>query len=295
MARTLEPKARFANITPGQAQLWLDEAGRNRKISQLRVNRYAGTIARGDWLETGQGITFDEFGKLIDGQHRLHAIVKSQTAVRMLIVNHVANKTQLVMDQNYMRSVASQIGLREGWDVSPTHIAVAKQMVMSVQDRKATGDFVTNVQLMDRYYVKHHKAIEFAVFEMHRHTPLKSISIAPVMAPIARALYSQDRERLIRFAEVMAVGLADQPGDGPAAHFRNYLLSGTLQVRAQNDRRIIYRKCEIALDGFLRGESITRHVLANKQLHEELFPMPGDGKLIASLDAVSSNGTGGNA
>lgn len=282
------PKARFALIGPGQAQLWLDDAARNRKLSQLRIDRYAAAMLRGDWLETGQGITFDEFGKLIDGQHRLSGIVKAQKSVRMLIVNHVANKTQLVMDQNYTRSVASQIGLQEGWEVSPTKIAIAKQMVMSVETRRHTSAFIADVQLMDRFYVKHHRAIEFAAHEFRRHTPLRSVSVAPVMAPVARAFYTQERERLIRFAEVIGVGIADQPGDGPAAILRNWLLSASNNVRAFKDRRLIYRKSEVALDAFLRGEKITRPVLAGKQLHEELFAIPGDGKLIESLDGGGS-------
>lgn len=278
------PKARFALVSPGQAQLWLDDAARNRKLSQLRIDRYAAAMLRGDWLETGQGITFDEFGKLIDGQHRLSGIVKAQKSVRMLIVNHVANKTQLVMDQNYTRSVASQIGSQEGWDVDPTKIAIAKQMVMSVETRRHTAAFIADVQLMDRFYVKHHRAIEFAAHEFQRHTPLRSVSVAPVMAPVARAFYTQERERLIRFAEVIGVGIADQPDDGPAAILRNWLLSASNNVRAFKDRRLIYRKSEVALDAFLRGEKITRPVLASKQLHEELFSIPGDGKLIESLD-----------
>jgi len=223
------PTVSYQSVTPSQAQLWLDIPARNRVLNERRVEMYAAMMKRGDWMLTNQGIAFDEQGSLIDGQHRLRAIVRSQCTVDMLVITATPNRSQLVLDQGLRRQPHDQIGLREGWRVLPIHSAVAKAMISSVggpgsdERRKA----VTDIQLLDRFYVKHHKAIEFAVTTMwERHGSLKGVIIAPTIAPVARAYYSVAPDLLSRFCDVLATGMAESKDDGPVIVLRNYLIAG---------------------------------------------------------------------
>lgn len=269
------PKSEYMLVTPGMAQKWLDNQSRNRNVSQRRVALYSDMMKRGDWYKTNAGIAIDEHGQLIDGQHRLLAVIKSDTPTEMLVVRNIPHNAQLVLDRPLIRAVHDQIAIKEGWEVKPIHIAVAKQMVYSVgSDTQRNQEIAYDMLLMDKFYRKHHEAIEFAVWQFFRHTPVKGISIAPVVAPVARAYYQHSHERLTRFADVLATGLADQKGDGPAAVFRNWLLRGETQVRAKAERRLIYRKAEIALDAFLKGQNIQR--LGSMTIDKELFPIPAE-------------------
>lgn len=269
------PITEYVLVTPDMANEWLGNQSRNRAVSQKRVSLYAAMMKRGAWYLTNAGLAFDEYGQLIDGQHRLLAVVNSQTPTKMLVVRELPHKAQIVLDQPLIRRGHDQIAIKEGWEVRPIHLAVAKQMIYSISaGGKAVNDMTTDVLLMDEFYRRYHRAIEFAVKEFFQFTPVKGITMAPVVAPVARAWYTQDRERLCRFARVLGSGLADQKGDGPAAVLRNWLLRGTTQVRAKSERRLIYNKTEVALDAFLKGRTIQR--LGQVSIDRELFALPDE-------------------
>lgn len=50
------------------------------------VGRYAELMTLGEWRFTGQGVTVAQTGTLIDGQHRLHAVVQSGVSVMMMLM-----------------------------------------------------------------------------------------------------------------------------------------------------------------------------------------------------------------
>lgn len=281
--RTL-PTASYMEVTPDLATEWLDDPGRNRRLNDRRVNAYTDIMKRGDWMVNNDAVTFDEYGKLTNGQHRLSAVVRADVTVPMLVVNSVPGRAQLIMDQGLKRRPHEQVSLRQGWDVTPLHMAIAKAMVMGMggvaaMQRQA---ICVDIQQMDRFYTRHYRPIEWTVRQFHGHAVIRGVTVAPVMAPVVRASYTEDTEKLARFCEVVTTGMADRPGDSPAVVLRNYLLAGReklLSSRSGKDRYTIYKKTEIALRAFMRGESIER--LGQRNIEEELFPIPGDVKIKA--------------
>lgn len=288
MGKNGVPVCAYMSVTPEQAQAWLNKPAKNRKISQRRVGLYAAMMKRGDWMLTNQGIAIDEYGMLIDGQHRLSAIVEAGVPVELLVIRAAPNKAQLVIDQGLKRTAHDQIGLREGWEITPMHIAVAKCIVMSVggPGQAVRKDTAVDIQLLDRFYIRHHKPIEFAVAQFACHATVRGVTIAPVIAPVARAHYTADVNKLVRFCEVVATGMAEHKDDGPAVALRNWLLAGrdnAISARKGKDRFAIYKKAEIALRAFLNGESIQR--LGTMKLDMELFAIPGDIKIVKKAAA----------
>lgn len=279
--RTL-PSVEYVEVTPDLAREWLENSRRNRKLSQRRIDLYASAMQRGDWLPNDQGISFNEQGQLMNGQHRLNAVIKANLPIPMLVVSNIPDRSQLVMDQNLKRTPHDQVALREGWEVTPMHIAVAKCMITSVGGPaiKQREIIRADLQLMDRYYVKHHKAVEFAVAQFNWRATIKGVTIAPVIAPVARAYYSTEPHKLARFSEVVATGMADSSGDAPAIVLRNWLLAQRdkeLSARRGKDRYVIYKRTELALKAYLEDNSIER--LGQLKLEYELFPIPGDREL----------------
>ena len=63
--------------------------GANRKVDPGTSFFYGRQMAGGDWKATGQGLLFDRNGHLIDGQHRLYAILLSSTTVRMFVLTEI--------------------------------------------------------------------------------------------------------------------------------------------------------------------------------------------------------------
>lgn len=104
--------ARWVEVTPELAQAILGEHAPNRTIRQLDVARYAADMAADKWTNTGEAIKFDEQGCLLDGQHRLSAVVKADMTVPLLFVYDVPRAAQDVMDSGRKRSLADQLAMR---------------------------------------------------------------------------------------------------------------------------------------------------------------------------------------
>lgn len=73
-------------ITPEDAKRMLERTTfRNRPLRQKHVNYLADLISAGFWKINGDTIKLDVRGNVLDGQHRLHAIIKSQRPVTTLV------------------------------------------------------------------------------------------------------------------------------------------------------------------------------------------------------------------
>ncbi|MTE14155.1 hypothetical protein [Nocardia aurantiaca] len=100
------------DVTPQLAARWLERNTNNRPMSKLMVAQLADAMTRGEWLHTHQGIAFDTNGVLVDGQHRLAAVVKSGRTVRMQVTHGVEPKTFAVLDTGRKRSARDVLSLQ---------------------------------------------------------------------------------------------------------------------------------------------------------------------------------------
>lgn len=97
-------------ITPEQArEILASRNGKNRAVRPNTVAKIANDIKEGRWQCTHQGIAFDENNILIDGQHRLHAIVQANKACEMLVTYNVSRKTFSVLDCGVSRTASDNL------------------------------------------------------------------------------------------------------------------------------------------------------------------------------------------
>ncbi|HEV8193129.1 MAG TPA: hypothetical protein VGP82_16835, partial [Ktedonobacterales bacterium] len=61
-------------ITPALARELLKRNTNNRALRPAHVDMLRGTMQRGEWQVTHQGLAFADDGELLDGQHRLEAL-----------------------------------------------------------------------------------------------------------------------------------------------------------------------------------------------------------------------------
>ena len=76
-------------VTPEMARGWLEANRNNRRLKVKCVERIAKDIKAGQWIYTGQSITFSETWRLLDGQHRLIAIANCGIACEALVETNV--------------------------------------------------------------------------------------------------------------------------------------------------------------------------------------------------------------
>lgn len=102
-------KLKIENITPEKATSWLRH--NRRPIKKHIVDKYAQDMQRGHWKLTHQGIAFNKKGECIDGQHRLSAIIKSNTTTRMAVITDVDEDSFDVMDTGSARTRADILAI----------------------------------------------------------------------------------------------------------------------------------------------------------------------------------------
>jgi len=117
--------------------MWLDTQANNRNLSPKTVTAYARDMKKGAWRFDGTPIRFNRSGNLIDGQHRLSAIIESGKTQKMVVMWNLANETQDVMDSGRSRNIGDTLKLHgyKNW----TALGSSARMLRGILD-KATGD-----------------------------------------------------------------------------------------------------------------------------------------------------------
>jgi hypothetical protein len=84
-----------------------------RTISRDAVERYATDMATLDWVFNGAPILISKDNELLDGQHRLSAIVESGESQILLIVRGVDPEAMATIDAGRRRSYADSLKIRD--------------------------------------------------------------------------------------------------------------------------------------------------------------------------------------
>ena len=116
-------------VTPEMAEAMLGHNTHNRPPRKQSVDAYAQDMAAGDWRWTGDPIRFAPDGTLLDGQHRLLAIVESGVTVPMVIMRGIAFEAQEDIDRGVPRRYSDVLALRG--EVNATHLAALVHKVDS--------------------------------------------------------------------------------------------------------------------------------------------------------------------
>lgn len=89
-------KCDIETITPEKAREYLGKNTDNyRKLNQIRITSYAADMKSGRWQLNGEAIKFAKSGVLLDGQHRLYAIIRADTPVQMLVIYDIDDDTNI--------------------------------------------------------------------------------------------------------------------------------------------------------------------------------------------------------
>lgn len=127
-----KPSASVVFVTPEMADRWLKvNNAHNRKLNPKVVNTYARDMASGAWLLTGEGIKFSTEGNLLDGQHRLAAIVKTGATIPMFVMRGVAPEAQTVMDTGRKRTSADDLSIRG--EKNSTMLAATVRLALGIE------------------------------------------------------------------------------------------------------------------------------------------------------------------
>lgn len=266
---TSQPTLQWVVVSPEMARGYLSTViNTNRPVVMSHVTRLVADMKHGNWIVSTTPIKFDHQNKLIDGQHRLRAVLESGLTFPFLIAQNCHDMEFTVQDIGLKRSLADIEFMAQAGDVPhkvlKTRMAVANNIYRrggSVGDKRSDTAKIA-------FYHTHAEPVTWAVDvagAKHRGVPYSTV----VLAVIARASYSADRHQLEAFVHQFRDGNAVSP-DSPVLRLRDFFLQTDSSGRAGTIR--LYQRAESALSAFLQK----RDMKILRPVATELYPLPDE-------------------
>lgn len=217
-------EVRPVKVTPRIAKDWLAKnLDNNRPTRERVIDKYAADMTEGLWKETGETIKFNVEGKLIDGQHRLHAIIKSKQTMTLWVAYGLPIESFTAIDTGSSRRFADLLHF-EG---TPYGIRVGG--IVKWVDNYENGNpmnyggtrTASSTQLWERF-----RKDETHFIEAAKHaSDLKRVVDATLAGGMAYYLFNKiDEQTTHAFFESLKTG-ANLNGKSPILVLRNRLIS----------------------------------------------------------------------
>lgn len=106
-------RTELVEVTPELAQIWLGRNAQNRRLKSEQILAWALEMTEGRWQLNGESIKLAgplyAPTMLLDGQNRLHAIMRAGIPVETFVAYNLPAHTQLTMDSGTKRSAADNL------------------------------------------------------------------------------------------------------------------------------------------------------------------------------------------
>ena len=221
-------KIEIVEVTPELAKTWMEKNTHNRVIRPGTVNMYARDMTAGNWKMTGETIKFNKAGDLIDGQHRLQAVIKADITIKLLVVDGLDQDVQEVMDTGIKRSTSDALQL-QGFKNTTTLASAARLMMTLEAYEKAGAELPANADIrslsrdnvqfthteISEYIYEHPELVEATEFaSASRKIPY----LQPAVIAVAwYTLFRVDQHDCREFFSSLANAATDGYGDPRAA------------------------------------------------------------------------------
>jgi len=265
-------------VTVEMATKWLEGNVHNRILLQRVVDRYAASMSLGLWMLSPQCIVFDTTGMLIDGQHRLWAIVLVGQPQMCVVVTGADPKVQLVLDQNTPRNPADNVNLasRTGPVLSHDDLTVLRFVIHGYSAKRIPlpAEVVSEVWPQ---YAENVRAVKEAC------SGRTSVPTSAQFRGIcSRALFTQNPDRVFRFCNIMLSGEVKSASERAAIRLRDMVMVDWRSGSARPTPMAKYLKTQSALMHFLSGTCPQKFRVHDR----ELFDIPKSSTLNRLSDRM---------
>lgn len=277
-------------VTPAMAKEWLKNNPDNRNLRPTVVERYARDMRSGNWKVGGSAIVFNCDGSLIDGQHRLSALIEAGRTIEMVVHRGVDRDVKEAIDTGLRRNFADVLAWKGETQVAA--LAAAVRMGWRWQNGFIFGanyGTYTHAEGLDWY--QHNPSVRRHLTRAKR--LYMSLAIPqPAGAAFMHRIYLIDESDADSFMGQVLLGEGLRKGM-PSYALRSWAQSQAARPASHRPRGDTYLAMLIkAWNGYAKGEDI--QILAFKRggmLKEtlpELFDL--DGGIVSMknerLDAV---------
>lgn len=220
-------KIHRVKITPDVAREMLRGNTRNRPVRQSHVDFLASEMVNGRWVDTAETISRATDGTIVDGQHRLLAVIQSGVTLDLWVADDVPIQAQDVVDMGAQRSIADQLHLSDG-------VANANVVVGACRSIVSICCFYQNYKLSvaqaRQVYSDFHSEIDCAIESCRGHRPAARAWVYGTLAFLLKA-----SPRLVEFVNRIGDGAGIAPPE-PAYEVREWLSKDSVNLRTNYKR-----------------------------------------------------------
>ena len=207
-------------ITPEKAQAYLSlNFKNNRKVVQNNIIELEREMKAGRFTLSDSAICFNTENVLVNGQHRLIAVLKTGLTQPFVVLKNLPDKSKLIMDVGKSRVMHDRITV-SGINISRKDCSIIRHAMAKVNNSKGTEQFARPYHdaIVARNYVKHDQFLNYVSKLSCSKT--KNIFVAAALKIYAEMIYNNQsgkrklnhnmtpRERSIHFLNIVASGLA---------------------------------------------------------------------------------------
>lgn len=242
-------------ITPADAQEILAKNTHNRPIRPADVNDYARDMVAGKWRMNGQAIQIAKDGTVLNGQHRLHAVIRADRAAEFLVVTGLEMADQDTIDTGRKRTMANVLAMN-GTKNSAVVAAVAARVIRwDMGDKSLTGSHRSTHSELGEWINQNPAVHRSAEIAMATRSSFKGVQASS--AGTAHFITSRiDLGASVEFFAQLASGVGLREGDAVLA-LRNRLTNAMAASENLPDGvrlNMILR----AWNGFRTGEKLSK-------------------------------------
>ncbi len=220
----------YVTVTPAIAQRWLEFNTSNRAIVRMHLEAIMRQMRDGMWRDNGEAIRFAP-GKLLDGQHRLAAIMEVGKEFLISVEYGLNPETQDTMDTGRHRTPRDILSI-EGlapWESRVLGSAIHTMMAVDEGGAIYSNKKFTNAEVK-AYYLEHFPEIERSL-EFIKTMPRKTNILPLAMACALHYLFSRKSERHAdTFFEYLFIG-DNLIKTSAVFHLRNRLVNDAIDGR----------------------------------------------------------------
>lgn len=245
-------------VTPAMAAHWLLNNFVNRPMSDDVIAAYTRDMLNGQWIQTHQGIAFNDRDHLIDGQHRLTAIVRSGMTVAMMATFGLPSKiegsemtTMDAVDRGRTRSVADQLkiqhGMKNGSAIASITAALANLCYNQRTRRLSVGQTL-------EIYRAFQESVDLIIATRPKEPGIKNVGVMAAFA-FARTADPQRAHRVESLYDYLSFG-GDTPPGKPIRLLRDFLISDDAKLLSRGTHRGVAELTLEALRLSLAGQDV---------------------------------------
>lgn len=210
-------------VTPAIAREWLKANTSNRTIRRRNVESLAREMKDGRWQFNFEPIMFSKSGRLLNGQHRLEAVILSDTTVELPVIRDVPDEVQITLDQGARRTAADDL-MTEGFHNTHRLAAAARIILMWNKALPTKSSGVTKTEIVE-FIRQNPDLADFVSMVNGRKGGNDLIPVSALAAVGWMATHApQYKSKFDQFLDGLQSGAGLSP-DSPVLVLRNYAIN----------------------------------------------------------------------